>query len=569
MGKIKDREGWKNRKRMEYSFRVALLLLIASISNGAPQKRLNYVKLGFDVAERFRDPKDPMRLVKRSELLETPELFDNSGAQLRKRTAETDDVSLSNSGDVAYLMSFQMGTPAKQFRGQLDTGSSDLWLYSNINEGCNASSMQCSYYGEYDPNESQTFQDTNTNFRISYLDYTRAQGPVFEDTMVIGDNVFELPSFTFGLGTESNSSTPVFGIGLQNCESFDVEYSNFPMRLYQEGYINRVSYSLYLDSINSTSGTFLAGAVDVEKFYDDLSVCPIVNLGQNSPSAFYITSNGMQMYSNNLDGEMSSSSSFFNISTVRHPLLLDSGSTMFMVTDEIYHNIGTAVDGITEDNNIGLYGKCSIFENQYLQIDFCGDAISVPLSFLAMSIQEGNLKGFFGISNDELKGMQDDCFLMISPTPGNQIIAGDALMRYLYVYFDLDTLQVAVAKANYDPNSEDIVMVPSGVELPASATKGALYSVTYQGDLNTPSPLDGTETTLSREKSSITSTSTDSSKLDSMNNKDKTESSLSTNLATISVSHTNSSSSAAIYYHKNIGFFCYLSLFFLTILLIL
>lgn len=93
------------------------------------------------------------------------------------------------------------------------------------------------------------------------------------------------------------------GIGIAN------GYDNFPVLLQKQGLINKIAYSVYLNSSNSTTGTILFGAIDHAKYDGALSTVPI-----NSESQLSVNVTNLETK----DGKVTSGS---------HSVLLDTGST--------------------------------------------------------------------------------------------------------------------------------------------------------------------------------------------------------------------------------------------------
>lgn len=178
---------------------------------------------------------------------------------LRAR-AEAIEVTLRNSV-VTYYINVTIGTPPQPFSLILDTGSSDIWVPSVSADVCRSSLRGCRY-GAFDYTESSTFVDYPTiPFQIRYLDGTTIRGDYFGDVLAIGDDI-TLQNMTMALARRATLGTPVMGIGYSAGESItsinpNAVYPNIIDELINQGLIHSRAYSLYLDSLESDSGTIL------------------------------------------------------------------------------------------------------------------------------------------------------------------------------------------------------------------------------------------------------------------------------------------------------------------------
>ena len=78
-------------------------------------------------------------------------------------------------------MPIQIGTPAVTFQLDLDTGSSDLWVFGSSVSGASSN------HTIYNPETSSTSQTTSDTWTISYGDGSSASGNVYTDTVSLGD----------------------------------------------------------------------------------------------------------------------------------------------------------------------------------------------------------------------------------------------------------------------------------------------------------------------------------------------------------------------------------------------
>lgn len=341
------------------------------------------------------------------------------------------------------------------------TGSSGGGGSSSGSGSSSGNSIDCSEYGTFNKNHSSTFKSNNTGFNITYGDGSFAAGEWAIDHVTMGD--LNISDISIAVANESDSSVGVLGIGLPGLEttySSDQSavsgnrhtYSNFPMVLKEQGVTKKNVYSLFLNSPDSTNGSILFGAVDKSKFDGSLYTIPILNTysGVSQPIQFDVTLQGLGL--SNQTGRTT-------FSTTQMPALLDSGSTLAYLPDDLLAMLA---------ENLGASYSSSL--NYYL-IDCPSDDDDTKIVF--------NFGGFNIETNLTTYAQRigtDSCVLGIVPSGDSTAILGDAFLVHAYVVYDLENYEISMAQANFDSNEEDIEVVTSSIP---KATPAAGYSSTY------------------------------------------------------------------------------------------
>ncbi|KAH3688268.1 hypothetical protein WICPIJ_000739 [Wickerhamomyces pijperi] len=478
-----------------------------------------------------------------------------------------------------YAASFKLGTPGKDFIAQVDTGSSDLWVYGSDNSFCSTSdsaggnsssgldgyltidekkyanvinpsigtrlrrgslfkrdndsdtdpdsdptsvgddlysslsadigeasaTIDCEQFGVYSANDSSTGETNGTVLFIEYGDSTFAFGSFYQDVLTLGKDI-EVEDFIFGVANLSNSSTPVLGIGLEGLESTNstirkelglkgFTYPNLPSVLVEDGIIEKKAYSLYLNSLDSVSGSVLFGGVDHAKYEGQLVTVPVVN---QFPELFDVsiyfdveltglTFEGKDLLGSDSDSDSGSNSTAGNSTSFQldkrtndtdtgsdddgdvpeNVVLLDSGSTLIYLFPDTTDSLASALDAKL-DIGSGYYQllcPSATDASKNVTFAFNGATIDVPLSNLLISSDDGK-----------------HCALAVQSTTDHQIL-GDVFLSSAYVVFDLEDLQISLAQAKYtnDTDIEEIVgEVPSAVPYSDVKTSSASASATTE-----------------------------------------------------------------------------------------
>lgn len=483
---------------------------------------------------------------------------DSSTSRLRKREDGTVDLDLKNRSNF-YSVTLNVGSPSQEVIVLLDTGSSDLWITGSGNPYCEASTrnaqlgnnkrdsigeeimswftvmystygtqiptgtatvsgggstgtatassggssatINCATYGTFNKTGSRTFKSNGSSFDISYGDGSFASGVWGTDDITVGG--YNISNVSIAVANETNSTVGVLGIGLAGLESTyssaessvsgnRYTYSNFPMVLKDRGLIKKNVYSLYLNSSEATSGSILFGAVDSSKYDGQLYTLPILNQYKDlsAPVQFDITLQGMGMQN---------SSSQTTFTTTQMPALLDSGTTLAYLPEEVLEMIASAV-GASYSSSYGYYLlSCpSSDDDTSLVFDFGGFHITANLSDLI------------------IESSGSSCVLGLLPSGDNSAILGDIFLVNTYVVYDLESYEISMAQANYNSTSEDIELVTSAVP---NAKDAAGYSSTYSSSQSITSGgnIFTSSSTLSGSASNPISTSTGSSRGSSKN----------------------------------------------------
>jgi len=382
---------------------------------------------------------------------------------LQKRSPFT--VELGNVdylGGGFYYVNASVGTPAQEVQLDIDTGSSDVWMFGV--GSCDETTSTCSG-GTFDETKSSTLDVIAPGlFKIQY--FTQGSGVVGDyvgDNFSIGGQMIK--NLTMGVATQAESvNTGIMGIGFDTNEALYQEelaagyqditpYPNLVDEMKKQGLIGTRSYSLYLDDIEAATGSIIFGGYDKAKFEGDLG---ILDIQPDATSGLY-TSFGVILSSIGLTD--SSGSTVLSTPSMPNIVVLDSGTAFTIIPADLLTEITTYLGAINDETyswivRCDLNGIAGTLDYQFAGPT--GPVVSVPFEELAVPILD------FKTDEPITDGKGNEiCRLGLSaPSQANEpLLFGDTFLRSAYVVYDLDNLQIGIAQTIYNETSSDIVAI--------------------------------------------------------------------------------------------------------------
>lgn len=338
-----------------------------------------------------------------------------------------------------YTADLKIGTPGQNVEVLIDTGSSDLWVFTNHAADKNV----------YSPNDSSTYEFVSNGFEIQYVSGA-AEGEWVKDTIQMGDITVKEQQFGAVEKSDSSSDIGIFGIGPTANEVRNApggQYPNFPQSLVDQKIIKKNAYSLYLDDLEASSGSILFGGVDSSKYKGKLYT---VSFSDYAALAVSASVNGSETFDASLD----------------------CGTSLTYIPSKIVEKYAKEF-GAQFDSQSGLYFVDDVIDGS-LEFDISGIKISVPGDELAVKADKYSVTNapkpyvFTLLPNDQTQGMN---------------LLGDSFLRSAYAVFDLEDKQVALAQASYDTDNSDIKVIED--EIPgAEKAPGGSRSTKTSSDSN-------------------------------------------------------------------------------------
>ncbi|EME85045.1 uncharacterized protein MYCFIDRAFT_88648 [Pseudocercospora fijiensis CIRAD86] len=387
-----------------------------------------------------------------------------------------DVLSWSNGG--AYYANITVGTPPQEQTVILDTGSSDLYFDASSAQTCQTTGATACKGGTFDPSKSKSYKEIAASpaFNTSFGDGSSATGPYGNDMVGIGDVVIN--PVQFGVASEVTSTTG-FSIGLMGVgyssneavQSVSDFYPNMPEVLKNAGVIASRLFSVFLNDAEADSGTILFGGIDKSKFTGEMATVDLlpayyqgqlveyVNQFITTVTAANATVGGQttSLWSDGTDGI----GAYGNRDTAL-AVLLDTGSTAWTIPEEYYSQYIDPVFTYVDRN--GLTDCRNANSGDSLSLEFAGKiTINIDARQFIVPLVNGTTREPVIYDNHG----HEACLFLLQPTQGNDGMGfetiGDAILRSMYVVFDLDNGQASIAQAAVNSTAKpDIVVVEAG-----------------------------------------------------------------------------------------------------------
>ncbi|TFK40260.1 aspartic peptidase domain-containing protein [Crucibulum laeve] len=307
------------------------------------------------------------------------------------------------SNDVGYLATVKIGTPPRNFRVLVDSGSADLWVGG---EGCRNNGKGCGNHTRLGPHTSTTFNDTMEQWSITYGTGAVSGHLVQDDITIAG---LKYSRLKFGVARnasdEFTSNTIPFD-GLLGFAKSTISQQQTPTlleSLHKVGLIKNAiaSYKIPRLADGKDDGELTLGATNPAKFNAStfVTVENVNKMGFWEAAIDSVSVNGISLGWSN------------------RTAILDTGTTLLIAPQEDVDTIHQAIPGANFDGS-GWTVPCKMstslaltFKGQEFPID-PRDIAFLPLDEdnpeMCMSgISAGNV-GFFGQTTEWLVG---DVFL--------------------------------------------------------------------------------------------------------------------------------------------------------------
>ncbi|KAL2125829.1 hypothetical protein VTI74DRAFT_2562 [Chaetomium olivicolor] len=369
----------------------------------------NFVRSGpIQLAKIYNKYKVPLP----NDLKAAVERIRNDHRKLKRLTGSADTKPEEN--DSEYLTPVSIGTPAQTLNLDLDTGSSDLWVFSS-----ETSKSEINGQAIYDPNKSSTAQKLQGySWQISYGDGSSSSGDVYTDTVALGgltvsSQAVEVAKKVSDVFTSDPDNDGLLGLGFSSI--------NTVRPLSQKTFFDNAQSSLdapvfTADLKHGAPGHYNFGYIDSSAYTGKITYTSV----DNSQGFWSWTSSG---YAIGLG-------SFKNTSMQG---IADTGTSLLLLPSSVVSAYYGQVSSASYDTTLGGYTlSCSRPPPDFSFGVGNGDArITVPGKYIAYAPTSSNGKRCFG-------GIQRNTGFGFS-------VFGDVALKAAFVVFDVGKQQLGWA----------------------------------------------------------------------------------------------------------------------------
>ncbi|KAI0692181.1 acid protease [Cerioporus squamosus] len=313
-----------------------------------------------------------------------------------------------------YVVPVKIGTPGVTLNLDFDTGSSDLWVWSS--ELANASRYKG--HNVYNPAKSSTAKKASGSWNISYGDGSSASGNVYTDTVTVGD--IAIPGQAVELAEKLSSSflqdggnDGLLGLAWPSINTVSPK----PVATPVENMINKKLIDPPVFTVKlgrgDEAGFYSFGFIDDSVTSDTITYTPV----DNSQGFWQVPSTSWT-----LNGKTKERSG--------NTTILDTGTTLLLVSDDVVDELYGAIEGAEFDNEQGGYKFPSSATLPDVSFAVGDKLYKVSGKDLAFS-DAGDGYTFGGIQSSGNLGFD---------------IFGDIFLKNVYVVFDQGEKRVGLAQ---------------------------------------------------------------------------------------------------------------------------
>lgn len=325
-----------------------------------------------------------------------------------------------------------------------------------------------------DQTKSSTFKVVSKGeFDISYADSSGASGDYMKDTLTIGGAT--ITALEMGIAHEATLTTGLLGIGYDINEASDslksgaFVYPSIIDTMVAQNLTSTKAYSLYLDDLDSSTGSIIFGGLDSDKFQGNLVQVPVVpDHYRNGTEVFVELKVNMTSF-----GITSATNTTNTTAFTQFSIVLDSGTSLTYLPDTLANAIFKMVGAYDDTATTGgVFVDCDILKKtpgQTFNFGFQNGAeIKVDMTEMIFP-----LTGLFAIpasyvpSSSSLGfSSSNACALgLLGGGATGPFLLGDTFLRSAYVVYDLTNNVIGLAQTNFNSSKTTIM------EFDATATQ--------------------------------------------------------------------------------------------------
>ncbi|EFY87608.1 hypothetical protein J3459_008564 [Metarhizium acridum] len=314
--------------------------------------------------------------------------------------------------DTEYAVEIGIGTPPQRIRLNLDTGSSDFWVFST-----DTTPSMVHDQGLYNANKSTTSHFlTGESWKIKYGDNASASGYVYTDRVQIGETYVDTQAVQVAVNVTEDLSEDKFvsGIlGMANSAANTVRPT--PQRTYIDNIKNDLALPLFTANLQRQApGSYNFGYIDDFEYTGDISYTPI----ERTFPLWMVHTTGYRIGKTSHDKSINA--------------IVDTGTSLLLLPETVVSNYYAKVKGSSVDPRLGM------------RVVPCN--ANLPDFYLTIGSYRGRVPGSY-MNYGRVSG--NSCFGGIQSSDALPFsVLGDVFLKTQFVVFDYGNARVGFARKN-------------------------------------------------------------------------------------------------------------------------
>ncbi|KAM0316768.1 hypothetical protein ACHAPQ_011206 [Fusarium lateritium] len=329
--------------------------------------------------------------------------------------------------DAEWLTPVQIGNPPRTFQMDLDTGSSDLWVYGSKAATAGGSRTR------YESSKSKSCEDMNgSKWLIEYGDGSGASGHVVKDTVSIGGlsvktQAVQIADKVHDSFAQQKDVDGLLGLGFSSINTITPK----KQKTFFENAKTQYNTGLFTANLqHDAPGTYSFGFINKTAYSGDIVYAPVD------------TSNGMWTFTTTgfAVGEG-------KINKTSVTVIADTGTSLIWLPEKVNKAYYAQVEGAKEDETAGGYVFPCDTKLPDFTINIGDTGITVPGSYMNFAPLEGPEPTEPGKEVKTTKTSPGSCFGGLQSSGSSDLnILGDIALKAAFVVFDAEKTRIGFAK---------------------------------------------------------------------------------------------------------------------------
>ncbi|KAF4960322.1 hypothetical protein FGADI_969 [Fusarium gaditjirri] len=351
--------------------------------------------------------------------IDLPEYLENSVLTRRDGTGTVANEPIENNAE--WLTPVQIGNPPRTFQMDLDTGSSDLWVYGSKAATAGGSSNR------YNASKSKTYEEmAGAKWTIEYGDGSGASGHVVKDTVSIGGLSVEAQAVQVADEVHESFAQQqdldgLLGLGFSSINTVTPKKQKTFFDNAKTEYGTGVFTA---DLQHDAPGIYTFGVINKTAYEGDITYTAV----DSSTGMWTFTSTGYAVGKG-------------NVTKTPITAIADTGTSLMFLPEAINKAYYSQIDGAKVDATAGGY----VFPCDTKIPDFTfyvGETgITIPGAYMNFAPLEGPVP-----AEKEGKREIGTCYGGLQSSAGDINIFGDIALKAAFVVFDAEKTRIGFAK---------------------------------------------------------------------------------------------------------------------------